>query len=531
MASFIPVILARAVWAFLAFCFWACPAPQALALYEAELGLGRAATLLNQGQYLESLSEYQEVAAFASTSEDRAKALFFMGTIYGLYLDQREGSVRYFDRVLASYPRARIAGESLFNKGMVLFQAGAYDRARQIFAAYLEKYPGGRCALAAGVWRRSAENRLLDERAPPSLPPIYSGDTTLRVLIRTGAESLPVKGDPGFQCTDPLTGQILFEGEQGTFSIKEGNLWMNSQGLDTDRCELLSRGQTISVGKSRYKGLLILQAASSGIEVINRVGVETYLYGVVPKEMPPNWPKEALKAQAVAARSYALFIKQKRLDEPFDLTATTASQVYGGFDKTFDQAIRAVDDTRGQVLIHDGKLALTYYHANSGGYTEDADHVWTADLAYLKGVADPYSSKAPGTHWKCSLKAEDIRQALGNAGLEVGAVTGLKPLNLSPSGRVGTVRIMSETGDLSINSNSFRLKMDPMVVRSTRFSVTGRDGVFVLTGTGFGHGVGMSQWGARNMALGNKSYQDILGYYYVGASLKTLDYALAGSHY
>ncbi|MBI9074615.1 MAG: SpoIID/LytB domain-containing protein [Desulfatibacillum sp.] len=510
--------------------FLAVPIPKAIAVYEAELGFGRAATLINQGQYLESLSEYQEVATFASMPEDRAKALFFMGTIYGLYLDQKEGSIRYFDRVLASYPRTLTAGESLFNKGMVLFQNGDYEDARQVFKQYLGKHPGGRHALMARVWERNAETCLLEARIQPSSPTRYTGDTTLRILIRSDVESLPVKGDPGFQCTDPVTGQILFEANQGIFSIKGGRLWVNGRDLETERCELLSRGQTITAGKAKYKGLLILYVAPGGIDVINRVGVETYLYGVVPREMPSGWPEEALKAQAVAARSYALYLKEKRLNEPFDLTATTASQVYGGYDETFSKAIRAVDDTRGQVLTHDGKLALTYYHSNSGGYTEDAGNVWVADMPYLKGGADPFSSKSPGTRWECSLKAAEIQQAMLNAGLDVGKVTGLRLLDATTSGRVRTVRIMSDSGALSLNSNSFRLKMDPARVRSTRFAITNKDDVYLFKGTGYGHGVGMSQWGARNMALENKTYQNILSYYYKGAIMEILDYALDVNH-
>ncbi len=495
-------------------------------LYDTQLGLGRAATQLNQGKYLESLAGYHEVATFAANPEDRAQALFFMGTVYGLYLNQKEGALRYFDRVLVSYPRTITAGESLFNKGMVLFEKGEYELARETFLRYGQEYPGGGQVLAARAWEKSAENRLVEGRKEPVQPTRFTGDTTLRILIRAGTHSLKVVGDPGFQCTDPVSGQVLFSGDLGVFSIKKGHLWVSGKDLGTDRCELLSNGQTMTVGKAKYRGLLILQVASNGMEVINRLGVETYLYGVVPKEMAPDWPLEALKAQAVAARSYALFLKEKRRDKPFDLMATTASQVYGGYDAKYRKAIGAVDATRGQVMTHGGKVAIAYYHANSGGHTEDAGNVWVADMPYLKGITDPYSKKVPGNKWQCSLRAQDIEQALAVSGMHVGKVTGLRPLGTSASGRVRTVRIISDSGAFSIKSNNFRLKLDPIKVKSTRFAIAQNGDEFQLSGTGFGHGVGMSQWGARNMALAEESYERILAHYYQGASLKTLDYAL-----
>ena len=119
------------------------------------------------------------------------------------------------------------------------------------------------------------------------------------------------------------------------------------------------------------------------------MGIEKYLYGVVPREMPDSWAEQALMAQAVAARTYALYVKEKSVHPDYDLEATTASQVYGGIRAESQRSTRAVNATRGQVMTHDGKLIVAYFHSDSGGHTEDPSNVWNTDtIPYLCGVPE-----------------------------------------------------------------------------------------------------------------------------------------------
>jgi stage II sporulation protein D len=256
------------------------------------------------------------------------------------------------------------------------------------------------------------------------------------------------------------------------------------------------------------------------MDVINALDVEAYLYGVVPKEMSPQWPLEALKAQAVAARTYVLYQKEKGKDRDYDVISTTASQVYGGAGAESAKSNQAVDETKGMVLLYNGQLALTYFHANSGGMTEEARRVWSADVPYLKAVRDDYSVKAPGCSWKLSLNVDKIRAALNRKGLDVGQIDRLMPLDISPSGRVTKIKIFHGGIESVLTGNDFRLKTDPTQVKSTFFTMTNEGDEIHLEGRGSGHGVGMSQWGAYIMASEGFSFGDILKHYYYGVVIK-----------
>jgi stage II sporulation protein D len=270
-----------------------------------------------------------------------------------------------------------------------------------------------------------------------------------------------------------------------------------------------------------YRGEFRIEKNARGdIDVINVLDVEAYLYGVVPKEMSHQWPLEALKAQAIAARTYALYQKEKSKDKDYDLIATRASQVYGGAAAESARSNQAVDETRGMVLLYNGQLALTYFHANSGGMTEEARRVWNADVPYLKGVRDDYSTKAPGCSWKLSLNIGKIRTALNGKGFDVGQIERLVPLDISPSGRVTKIKIFHGGKESVLTGNDFRLKTDPTQVKSTLFTMTNEGNEIHLEGKGSGHGVGMSQWGAYIMAREGISYGDILKHYYYGIEIR-----------
>jgi stage II sporulation protein D len=215
-----------------------------------------------------------------------------------------------------------------------------------------------------------------------------------------------------------------------------------------------------------------------------------------------------------------LYQKEKSKDRDYDVIATTASQVYGGAGAESVRSNQAVDETRGMVLLYDGQLALTYFHANSGGMTEEARRVWSADVPYLKGVRDDYSAKAPGCSWKLSLNVDKIRTVLNKKGVDVGRIERLMPVDISPSGRVTKIKIFHDGKESVLSGNDFRLKTDPTQVKSTLFTMTNEGDEIHLEGRGSGHGVGMSQWGAYIMAREGFSYGDILKHYYYGVELR-----------
>ena len=253
--------------------------------------------------------------------------------------------------------------------------------------------------------------------------------------------------------------------------------------------------------------------------------IEEYLYGVVPCEVPHTWPKQALMAQAVAARTYALYIKQKSLANIFDVRATTASQVYGGFDAEALSTRFAVDQTRGQVLTYNGRLIVAYFHANSGGYTERPENVWGARVPYLKDQPDAYSKDSPGSTWEYFLPYSEAIERLRDFGINAGKIKTVQVGKKTRSGRVQEVTVVSDKGTQRITSNNFRLAIGAKYLKSTCFdTVLNKTGI-LFKGNGYGHGVGMSQWGARQMALQGFDYKRILQHYYCGTTVAKIELA------
>ncbi len=163
----------------------------------------------------------------------------------------------------------------------------------------------------------------------------------------------------------------------------------------------------------KYRGAATaLRQNNSNLTIVNLLPTEKYLYGVVPREMPHSWPEEALKAQAVAARGFAVASINKYIDHGFNLCNTVNSQVYGGYEAEQSRTNRAVDLTRGQVITYNGHLAIPYYHSSSGGHTEDSENIWTNAVPYIRGVQDEYSLNSPHKEWEKALKKSEIESIL-----------------------------------------------------------------------------------------------------------------------
>jgi stage II sporulation protein D len=268
-----------------------------------------------------------------------------------------------------------------------------------------------------------------------------------------------------------------------------------------------------------YRSRVSARAENGRVLVVNHVGLEQYLYGVLPRETYVSWPEAALQAQAVAARTYALYHMLVRLGYSYDVLSTTASQVYGGLDGEHPATNRAVDATRDVVLFNGRQLVLALYHANSGGVVEAVEDVWGARLPYLRRVVDTPSLQGRGALWTCSLSASEVVERLVNYGVACETIDSIQPVKRSGSGRVEQVALTGQGASLVISGNSLRLMLGPSVVKSTRFIVEKADKSFVFSGTGYGHGVGMSQWGAYAIAKNKDDYQSILAHYYPGAEL------------
>jgi len=328
------------------------------------------------------------------------------------------------------------------------------------------------------------------------------------------------------------------------------------------------------------------------LNVINIISIEEYLYGVLKKEISPRWPAEALKAQAVAARTFAIFNMNKYIDRGYNICASTDSQAYGGVNHEDPLTNKAVDETRGVIIAYKGKPINAVYHSDSGGYTEDSENVWGSFLPYLRSVKSEFEEKVYPPHhtWICSIDEKDLTEKLQKQGYKVNSIFSIKPVKKSETGRISELVFIIDNNEvINMKANDFRSLIGADLIRSTLFDikVIGKELniakdtedkkeiedkeeqkestkeileqkkdwtikellelmmkrkderekekvekipkveivksntplTFIFSGSGNGHGVGMSQWGAYGMALQGSRYQDILKYYYQGINI------------
>ncbi len=286
-----------------------------------------------------------------------------------------------------------------------------------------------------------------------------------------------------------------------------------------------SDGRGIWVGQKRYSGILNLLVLDSEILVINILGIEKYLSSVVGSEMPAKWPLEALKAQAIASRTYAL--KQKG-NPYYDIDSTQKNQVYNGLESRTYKTVRAVGSTRSLVLTYKNKLINALFHSSSGGMTENSQDVWKNEYPYLSSVRD-FDRNNPKLQWKKKFSSEELQKLFP----EIGGIKKIEILNITNTGRVKNVKIFGKYGSDQISGVDIRKKMnlkstfmrfkfieDKKDISDNNNSNIPIEKTLIVFGQGSGHGVGMSQWGARYMASKGQKAERILKHFYKGVRIK-----------
>ncbi len=267
-------------------------------------------------------------------------------------------------------------------------------------------------------------------------------------------------------------------------------------------------------------GVVQILRRGKGLLVINQVDLEEYVKGVVPSEVNSAWHQEMLKAQAVAARTYALYLRGLSAARNYDVVASIQDQVYRGRHGIDGRVEEAVESTRGLVITYQDAPIYAAFSSTAAGPTEDAMNVWAKDLPYLKGVECPFDLNSPYYQWRASFKIDTLERNLRQLGFTVGTIATLTPLTHSRAGRVATLRVLHSGGELILKGEDLRKAVGYTVVPSTQFAIESIGAEIVLTGYGAGHAVGLCQWGAKELAELGYSYMTILQYYYPGTELK-----------
>ena len=375
---------------------------------------------------------------------------------------------------------------------------------------------------------------LVGAFAPPAFgpAPARAANAALRVGVLEGARSILVAAslpatvyDERNQLVTKLAavegwtatsegGRVTLTGPEGKSATVAGAVRIYAVGQGTP---------LVFAGRTWYRGMMELRPGrGGGVTAVNHVDLEHYLYGVVPSEMSASWPASALQSQAVAARSYALASVNKHSSRGYDVCDTDECQVYTGAGAEAAASNRAVDATRGVVLTKNGKVLAAYFHSSSGGYTENSEDVWVQKLGHIRAVPD-YDQKSPHYEWHKNVPAANLEAGLARRGVRVGTIKAINPLSRSYSGRVRDVQVVGAAGSKTISGETLRLAAG---LNSTLFNLAPRGGVegqpaeFAFAGRGWGHGLGLSQWGARRLSEAGYGYQQILAHYYPGSALR-----------
>ena len=289
------------------------------------------------------------------------------------------------------------------------------------------------------------------------------------------------------------------------------------QGIDWGKViEFSPKENLFQWGNRKYRGLLKIYLKEGKIIPVNYLNIEDFLRGVIKGEISPSWPEETLKAQIVAARSYAVYsLSPGKL---FDVTAGINDMVYGGVYWEDKRVSGAVRETEKEILVREGKVVPGYFSACCGGYTEWANWVWKKAPEYFVGVPCPFCIESPYYQWRLRISKRALSRCL-----DVGNIKTLEIISFTPSGRVNEIKVKGEKKEKIYKGNTFREKIGYSRLRSTFF--TFRTGLFFITfsGRGWGHGVGLCQWGARKMGELGYSYREILNFYYPFAEVSTYE--------
>jgi stage II sporulation protein D len=273
-----------------------------------------------------------------------------------------------------------------------------------------------------------------------------------------------------------------------------------------------------------YPAVVDLIRNGEGLAVVNEVPFEEYLVGVLRAETSEKWPLEALRAQAIAARTYAAYHRLLSGAKAYHLIASTAHQQYVGRVPASSPIWGAVRETAGQVLRWEGDVFPAFYHTESGGYTEDPRTVFAArNMPGLKAVRCEFSAGSPHFHWSFEVRLAEVTETLRKHDIAVGGVTSIEITERTPSLRASTVTVHGARGSVRLLGNDLRRMLGYDRLKSTMFAVAISGDSARFSGRGYGHGIGMCQWGAKGMAEAGYTARQILDFYYPGTTASVLN--------
>jgi stage II sporulation protein D len=336
------------------------------------------------------------------------------------------------------------------------------------------------------------------------LPTPLAAAENIRVLIGTELTTITLLSSAG----------IRIKGAQSTSVRKKLTVSASAIGRSM---VLESINDSIQVNGKAYRGSIEIRKKGNGrLQVINDLDLESYLLGVVAAEVPSDWEMEVLKAQAVASRTYALYQKQNAGRRPYHILATVDSQMYLGRRGERPRATKAVEDTQGLVITYRSEVIPAFYHSSCGGHTENALELWGIDEPYLKGVDCDCQNISKYGIWEKRFTIAGVIRALRREGFRLVDIGSVEMGDITPAGRVKNVIFRHSGRAISVPAEAIRAALGYANIPSIFFEPELMDQEVVFSGRGLGHGIGLCQWGAKEMARNGADYRSILSHYYPG---------------
>ncbi len=293
---------------------------------------------------------------------------------------------------------------------------------------------------------------------------------------------------------------------------------------------LYSEGK-LKINDGVYAGEIeVFSKDGKTINLVNILNIESYLYGVVPYEIEPMWTDEMLKIQSIIARTYTIVNLNRHREDGFDVCSTVHCQVYKGINENMELRIKkAVDSTKGLVVVDkkNEQPIQTYYHAVCGGATENVTEVWPGlpyNIKALSGVKCDFCKNSPYYSWRQSFSLNEFILKLKNNGDDVGnKIKNIDILSKTEHGRIKNLQILGNKNKIEVSGENLRRILGYNKIRSTKiYKIEIKDNKIIFYGKGWGHGVGLCQWGANELTKQGKKFKEVIEYYYPKTKIKKL---------
>lgn len=528
--------------------------------YFARWNIQEGKYLADVGKHFEAIEAFHTAIETTDNTHLKAEAHLQMASVLSVFLDKHDAAAKEYETVFKEFPQDSLADTALYRLGFLYYSQSRFKEALPYLGLYLKNYPEGKFRGTVQFLLQGAKESLGLPSAsqspqktkeslkketttplPPEKPvqqqkeqkqqkpmqpslamqsaPFELPKRSVRVKILENASDATLISDAAISLYNSAGASIYQAGGKINIKIENGTLYVDGKSIDANGLTAKAKSP-IGVTKSGklYRGEIKILVNSNIIELINHVNIEEYLYSVVPSESPSSWPIEALKAQAVAARTFVLYQMSHSKDRNYDVLDDDRSQAYGGIKSERDTTTRAVKETIGQVLTYDGRPIYAMFTANSGWHTADPQDIFGGEgFAYLKAFPDDYSKRGQRGEWVVKKTAHEIEKGIYKIGLNMPGITDIKPHTVDKSGRMVKVYITYNGGTKAFRTRTTLMRAADM--GEILFGIEKDGDTYIFKGGGFGHGVGMSQWGAKDMAEKGSSAQEILSFYYRGAEL------------